>query len=348
MVERSKNWENERYIFEKLKQTKVFRDWKKAQFDCQHGQCAWCKKPMQYRYTETDHIKPLYYGGNSEATNLVICHHSCNKNKSTASGFERPDWVRKNTYDDAVTRKYHSLLDELINEDGKYDDEQIKNVEPHLTIGRNEKDYSYGIDDAIRAEQIIKTVPRPMKESRKVKRDGMIYVLRTLMALVLIIIIILLPILMNSNNKRNGQSGSSSSSGKKSNDSTVVNEDSIRKTYTQSILDEYSKYYDYWVVKQGYSLPHDASKCETWNGCNLSFPLGNAKVPDGYTYSINSIESGYTFQQNGQEPHASTNNIALYKRARCGINGAVIGGNEGRNAAVVVQLSDKTYYCLQN
>ena len=64
----SENWEEERYFYEKLKQTKIFRYWKRVQFDCQTGKCAYCGKPMQYRYTETDHIKPLYYGGTSEVS----------------------------------------------------------------------------------------------------------------------------------------------------------------------------------------------------------------------------------------------------------------------------------------
>lgn len=71
-------------------------------------------------------------------------------------------------------------------------------------------------------------------------------------------------------------------------------------------------------------------------------------MPDGYTYSINTIANGTIFVQNGQIPHALENNVAIYKRARCGTNGTVVGGTKGKNAAAVIRLSTGLYYCVEN
>ena len=124
--------------------------------------------------------------------------------------------------------------------------------------------------------------------------------------------------------------------------------DNYRQRFAQYILAEYTDYYNYWVVKKGYELPRDRVGCQTWNGCSLSFPYGNAKVPEGYSYSINSLEDGVLFKQNGQIPNASINNVAIYKRARCGSNGTVIGGSERKDVAAVIKRLDGTYYCVEN
>ncbi len=315
-MNKSENWENERYIFEKLKQTKIFKYWKKTQFDCQVGRCAWCGKPMQYRYTETDHVTPLYYGGKSDASNLVLCHHSCNKNKSTASGFKRPDWIKKNSYDDAVTRKYNSLLADLMEEE--------------KTIKDESRSYSSKKVSKSKDDDIFKNV---------------LYVLKYLaLAAFFFFLAFLIPKIMMSGNSQKGSSSGSSSSKEQP---AIETEDVTRKTFAQTVVAEYSNYYNNRVVK-GYDLPQDATNCDSWNGCNLSFPLGGVKTPDGYTYSINTLESGIVFSQNGVIPHATKNNVALYKRARCGSNGSVVGGAVEKNAAAVVQLSDGSYYCMQN
>ncbi|MBR0431896.1 HNH endonuclease [Candidatus Saccharibacteria bacterium] len=324
-MNKSENWENERYIFEKLKQTKIFKYWKKTQFDCQVGRCAWCGKPMQYRYTETDHVTPLYYGGKSDASNLVLCHHNCNKNKSTASGFKRPEWIKKNSYDEAVTRKYNSLLADLMVENKTIKEERNYTVDPYSS-GKNNKSKDDGI------------------------LNNVLYVLKYLaLAAFFLFLAFLIPkIMMSGNSQKSGSNYSTPSGSSSSKEQPVIEtEDGTRKAFAQTVVAEYSNYYNNRVVK-GYDLPQDATNCDSWNGCNLSFPLGGVKTPDGYTYSINTLESGVVFSQNGVIPHATKNNVALYKRARCGSNGSVVGGAVEKNAAAVVQLSDGSYYCTQN
>ena len=311
MTERSKNWENERYLYEKLKQTQIFRQWKKAQFDYQVGKCAWCKKPMQYRYTETDHVKPLYYGGNSEAKNLVLCHHKCNKKKSTSVVHKRPEWIKKNEYDEVVTNKYHELALSISQEDI---------IEPNTL------------------ENIIK--PSSLKTSNGPK------VLLLIGPFLLVLFITLPSLLINTRSSIKNTRDTTSTTQNQNN--TTEEENKKRKDLAQSILDAYIKYYEYWVLEKGYDLPPDADECTTWNGCSLSFPLGTAETPEGYTYSINSLNDGLILPQTGQSPHASTNNAALYKKARCNSNGSVVGGIEDKNAASVIQLANGEYYCIQN
>ena len=362
-MNRSSDWENERFIFEKLKSTKIFKSWKKTQFDCQVGRCAWCGKPMQYRYTETDHVTPLYYGGNSEAKNMVLCCHKCNKNKSTSTRYKRPDWIKTNSYDDAVTAKYYKLVYEFF---PKETDSPKFNIDPEFIAEQENLNNQRTTDDTrkttnnsydAQAETVLNMHYESEKRRKREKTRKMVTVL-ILAPIVIFTIIYMISLFgdnRNSYNPLRRQSSSNSSnnysnksSGSNSSANTATDEDRIRKNYTSLILSEYSKYHDYWVVKKGYSLPRDAEGCYKWNGCNLSFPLGNAEVPDGYTYSINSLADGTTFTQTGETPHATKNNIALYKKARCGTNGVVIGGSIPRNAAVVVRLSDNSYYCVQN
>lgn len=347
-MNKSENWENERYIFEKLKQTKIFKYWKKTQFDCQVGRCAWCGKPMQYRYTETDHVTPLYYGGKSDASNLVLCHHSCNKNKSTASGFKRPDWIKKNSYDDAVTRKYNNLLADLMEEEKTIKDECNYTIEPFLTTNQS-KDEQIFREGYENTQSSYDTRSYSSKKVSKSKDNdifkNVLYVLKNLaLAAFFLFLAFLIPKIMISGNSQKGSLSGSSSSKEQP---AIETEDVTRKTFAQTVVAEYSNYYNNRVVK-GYDLPQDATNCDSWNGCNLSFPLGGVKTPDGYTYSINTLESGVVFSQNGVIPHAMKNNVALYKRARCGSNGSVVGGTVEKNAAAVVQLSDGSYYCAQN
>lgn len=106
------NWERQRFIFELLKQQTIFRYWKKEQFVCQTGICAWCKKPLMYRYAEVDHIVALFSGGMSDAKNLVLAHHTCNKNKGTLIRYVRPNWIKENKFDDKLGAKYELLLQE--------------------------------------------------------------------------------------------------------------------------------------------------------------------------------------------------------------------------------------------
>ena len=333
MAERSKNWENERYLYEKLKQTQIFRQWKKAQFDCQVGKCAWCEKPMQYRYTETDHVKPLYYGGNSEAKNLVLCHHKCNKEKSTSVVHERPEWIKKNGFDEAITKKYHELALSISQEDNnKFNSLKTSNDELALNISQ---------ENSIEPDTLENNIkPNCLKTSNRSK-------VPILIGLFLLVLFITFPSLLI-NTRSSIINTRDTTSTTQNQNSTIEEENKKRKDIAQSILEAYTKYYEYWVLEKGYDLPPDADECTTWNGCNLSFPLGTAETPEGYTYSINSLDDGLILSQTGQSPHASTNNVALYKKARCNSNNTVVGGIEDKNAASIIQLSNGEYYCIQN
>ena len=302
-MEKSEKWEDERYLFEKLKQEPVFRRWKKEQFDCQRGKCAICGKPMQYRGTETDHILPLYYGGNSEASNMVLCHHSCNRNKSTSTGHSRPEWIIDNSYADSVTNKYLQLRASLLPEE-----------RPKLEVAPEVSDHT----------SILKLA---------------------LLATICIILFVGIYVVfwLKNNNSTDDGNGSATTITNNENDAKKLNDDEIRKKLANSLVAEYGTYYDYWVKKMGHSLPKDAANCTSWNGCTLSFPLGGVRTEDGYTYSIHSLEGSAPLTQN-----ATKTNAALYKRARCTDDNSIIGGNNDRDAAAIVELSDGEYYCYQN
>ena len=357
-MNKSEDWENERFIFEKLKQTQIFRYWKRTQFDCQVGKCAWCGKPMQYRYAETDHIEPLYYGGKSEATNLVLCHHNCNKNKSTASGYNRPEWIKKNNYDDAVTRKYKSLVVELLPEK-RETTEKDYNIIPDITTSKiiDEQKYRYVSGKSVVTNSKVASGFSSVTSSKagsyskknKAKSELLYYLKYLALAALCFGLAFLIPKMMTGSSQKSGTSNSSGSSSETK--PAGQTEDDKRKTYAQTILAGYTNYYNNYanpssVYKWG--LPSDAFNCPKGTGCYSFSSYSGASVPSDYTYSINSLENGVSFKQNGIVPHATTTNIALYKRARCGTDGAVIGGAEAKNAATVVQLSDGTYYCIQN
>ena len=322
-MDKSENWENERFIYEKLKQTRIFRTWKHAQFDCQLGKCAWCGKPMQYRYAETDHVKPLYYGGKSEASNLVLCHHKCNKDKSTVTNYERPDWIKANCYDHAVTEKYEALVNEYL-PNGPLPDSSFSPIDSE---NRN-----------------TETNVVPLGTKRFPPSSKLLIVVA-----ITVSIAVFLPILLSSGMNPATKNNTKDNDAQKNDTETVVrDEDGDRKSYAKYIVGKYDDFYNDWVVKRGYKLPSDASGCTKWNGCSLSFPYEDTELPSDYTYSINTLDDGAVFSQNGAEPHATMYNVALYKRARCGQDGAVIGGQIDKNAAAVVRLSNGSYYCAQN
>ena len=332
-MQRSMKWENERYLFEKLKQTQIFRYWKKTQFDCQTGKCAYCEKPMQYRWTETDHIKPLYYGGNSEPLNLVLCHHNCNQRKSTKMYYKRPEWIKQNKYDVGISGKYHALQKELLGRDIGKERNQLLNEIPSYATNTPKKKYI----------------------SRTTLRDDIIT--EAIVLIVTLLFLFLLYLFFNTNKSSLPSSSTSLSDSSLSNESTSKNDDSPnpdeeKRRFAQSILASYTNYYNNYVVKYptSWSLPKDEFNCGNWpqsSGCTLSVYAG-AKAPDGYTYSVNSLDNGVIFDQNETIPNALKTNAALYKRARCGENGTVIGGTEDKNAVVVIELSDGTYYCVEN
>lgn len=96
--------------FDQMKTTDFFKKWKKAQYNCQHGQCAWCKCRLDLHSpnTQVDHIKPLCKGGDNDYNNLVLACKSCNyyckkgnyvwrdRNNTVHNGWNKPTWIEDN------------------------------------------------------------------------------------------------------------------------------------------------------------------------------------------------------------------------------------------------------------
>lgn len=102
--------DRKRSQFEAMKKTDFFRDWKKAEFDCQNGKCAYCQTNIELYSpdTQVDHIKPLCHYGTNEYDNLVLACKKCNYDLKqgnytwtdagglTHVGWKRPEWIREN------------------------------------------------------------------------------------------------------------------------------------------------------------------------------------------------------------------------------------------------------------
>ncbi len=70
-----------REAFERKKKTKAFKIWRFNQYKkTQNGLCYYCKKPIKGAWT-TDHVIPIYRGGSSDYTNLVVSCYGCNTSK---------------------------------------------------------------------------------------------------------------------------------------------------------------------------------------------------------------------------------------------------------------------------
>lgn len=104
-------WRRKRIEFEKLKQERLLQEWKKEQYKCQDGRCAWCRKRIFLNNTNVhiDHVKPLIYDGTNDLRNLVLTCADCNYHKGARtegynSGmYDRvcnviPSWVKPNRY----------------------------------------------------------------------------------------------------------------------------------------------------------------------------------------------------------------------------------------------------------
>ena len=100
--------------------TPTFRKWKKAQYNCQDGKCAWCgcQLDLHSPYTQVDHLKPLCKGGSpTDFDNLVLACKSCNywckkgnytwrdKNGTVHNGWNKPSWIKDNPIKNATTQK---------------------------------------------------------------------------------------------------------------------------------------------------------------------------------------------------------------------------------------------------
>ncbi len=107
--QRIRRWEIKRAAFEEQKKTPFFKDWKREQYQCQYGKCAWCRKSIDLHSpdTQVDHIKPLMWWGTNEYDNLVLACKECNEEKGDsqfgwagAKGMpgenRKPAWIRPN------------------------------------------------------------------------------------------------------------------------------------------------------------------------------------------------------------------------------------------------------------
>lgn len=96
--------------FERMKTTDFFKDWKKAQYECQKHQCAYCRCHIDLYSpdTQVDHIKPICHFGANEYDNLVLACKKCNyelkkgnyrwydANGGYHKGWNRPSWIEDN------------------------------------------------------------------------------------------------------------------------------------------------------------------------------------------------------------------------------------------------------------
>lgn len=87
--------------FEKLKRTKVFKDWRSKQQRIQKNKCAYCKVKLSRNniVTHIDHIDPLYFEGTNSLDNLVLSCRRCNTKKWINNRYVKPDWVKQRTVD---------------------------------------------------------------------------------------------------------------------------------------------------------------------------------------------------------------------------------------------------------
>lgn len=70
-----------REAFERKKKTAAFKNWRSKQYyKVQKGKCYYCKKKINGALV-TDHVIPLFRGGTSTYSNLVVSCWNCNKNK---------------------------------------------------------------------------------------------------------------------------------------------------------------------------------------------------------------------------------------------------------------------------
>lgn len=70
-----------REAFERKKKTSAFKRWRRYQYTVkQSGKCYYCKKKINGVWV-TDHVKPLFRGGTSAYSNLVVSCWRCNELK---------------------------------------------------------------------------------------------------------------------------------------------------------------------------------------------------------------------------------------------------------------------------
>jgi 5-methylcytosine-specific restriction endonuclease McrA len=127
LTESEEYWGLISFAYGKIKQTNIFKLWRKEQFDCQFGKCAICGKPMEIRYAQVDHIKPRYKKGTNYSNNLALAHKKCNELKGAKTGYERPNWIKDNKYSEKLDEKVYEITEEIrIDYPTKFPDELFK------------------------------------------------------------------------------------------------------------------------------------------------------------------------------------------------------------------------------
>lgn len=101
------------FAYGKIKQTNVFKLWRREQFDCQFGKCAICGKPMEIRFAQVDHIKPRFRKGTNYSNNLALVHKDCNMKKGAKTGFEKPTWMKDNKFSEKLDEKVYEITEEI-------------------------------------------------------------------------------------------------------------------------------------------------------------------------------------------------------------------------------------------
>lgn len=343
MAENNESWKEQRFVYELLKQKQVFRSWKKEQFSCQVGKCAYCKKPMQYRYTETDHFVSLYKGGTSESRNMVLAHHSCNKYKGTKKYYNDLSWIRFNKFGKSVDEKYQMLLIE----NGIMQPGTSNTANNRPAINKNYHNTT--------STTKPKEYPRYKKQSKHKKFMFSLILILLQVGFVLLVALgfILLPkIYKNSTTKTETDINS-----------TLTDDDRI--AYTEKSILAYIEWKN--VAKTNPSTFKETKCGEGYLG---SEKLANRLTCEHkITYAINYFRdmmdsSNIVIKQTNESPNATVTNIALYKIAKCAVkptspDGAVLlthspyvpelnktGSYD--DVAAVIRLSDGNYYCTDN
>lgn len=128
LTESEEYWGLISFAYGKIKQTSIFKLWRREQFDCQFGKCAICGKPMEIRFAQVDHIKPRYKKGTNYSNNLALVHKDCNMKKGAKIGFEKPAWMKDNKYSEKLDEKVYEITDAIRAEyPTKFPDELFEN-----------------------------------------------------------------------------------------------------------------------------------------------------------------------------------------------------------------------------
>lgn len=283
---------------------------------------------MQYRYTETDHFVPLFRGGTSDAENMVLVHHNCNKYKGTKTYSNDLSWIKANKYDQAVNDKYQKLLDEHgINKSG---------VKENSPVAMFDYDFS--------AKRIEKK-PTKSKGASDIKKN----LIGLGVACLLLLGLVYIPKIYTEMSTSNINS-------------TLSDEKRIK--YTEQAIKAYSE----WQEKYSIPGTTSKIRCgEGYLGNeNLTDRLACEHVITYSINAFNEVldTTNTSIEQTGEVPNATNENIALYRVAKCAEKpksspGIVLLTHSAyvaelrdtgsyTDVAAVIRLSDGSYFCADN